>query len=198
MLETTPSVFHVFRNVKASEVNNQQRSSNSHLSETTRIIQEMPGLPPSSSSSSFTIISRLFKSADVPSIPEWKSTAGISARRSQDGINLKEYRSSDRYTIENGWIRYKSDDLPLNDVGDFPESGDLVLDPELEDSGQLETSSAVAKPVTNSVVLDGINIGHFLFKNASQLSKLFESGQPKPLVLVQNVYDRPNAQGNSI
>ena len=183
-LETTPNIFHVFRNVKASEVNGQQRASNSHLSETTRIIQE-GSASPSSSSSSFTIISRLFKPVDVATIPEWKSMAGISARKSQDGILAENFRSSDRYTIENGWIRYKSVDPPS--------AANLVLDSGPE-AGGLEASS----PASNSVVLDGVNIGHFVFRNTSQMAKLFDSGDRKPLVLVQNIFQRPNAQGTSI
>ena len=197
-LETIPSVFHVFRNVKASEVNNQQRSSNSYLSETTRIIQEEPGLSFSSpSSNSFTIISRLFNAVDVPSLPEWKSTAGISARKSVDGIRDKDFRSNDHYVIENGWIRYRSDDPSPTDVHDVPQSENLVLDSKPEE-GRVDTPPPPGGSLAaNSVVLNGIDVGQFLFKNTSQVSRLFESGEPKPLVLVQNVYDRPNAHGIS-
>ena len=124
-LESPASVFHVFRNVKVSEVNGQQRSSSS---ETTRIIAEEG----SAASGSFTIISRLFKSP----VPVVRPLA-ISARKSPDA---QKFRSNDRYTIENGWIRYESHAAPSAQSLTRPQekelfdsalkSGNLLMEPE--------------------------------------------------------------------
>ena len=70
-------------------------------------------------------------------------------------------------------------------------SGSFVMEPETEAGN----SSFDWTSGSNAVVVNGISVGDFLLRNTSQVSKVFKSHRKQPLVLVQNVFNRPNAQG---